>query len=159
MLVRETISWSDGITLVVNETQLLRFITGGRTLSDSEIFNRLVDRAFIPYTQDITVINWPQARPRPDEPVTRAGAAWFVWHLFAESRGDRGLLTRYSARFATGANPRSPIADIPPLSPFFDSILGCVETEFMSLPDGRNFHPAQLIRGAELLAILRRIDN
>jgi hypothetical protein len=69
------------------------------------------------------------------------------------------MLSRYSARYATGANPRSPIADIPALSPFFDSILGCVETEFLSLPDGRNFRPTQFIRGAELLTILKKIDN
>jgi hypothetical protein len=123
------------------------------------LFNRLVDRAFIPYTQDITISDWPAARPRADDVVTRAGAAWLVWHLFAESRGDRGMLSRYSARFATGANARSPIIDVPVLSPFFDSILGCIETELMSLPDGRNFRPAQPIRAAELLAILRRIDD
>jgi hypothetical protein len=69
------------------------------------------------------------------------------------------LLNRYSSRYATGANPRSPIADIPPLSLFFDSILGCVETEFLSLPDGRNFKPAQFVRGTELLAVLKKIDK
>jgi len=159
ILGRETISWNDSITMANNETQLLRFITGGRNISDTELFNRLVERAFIPYTQDITVNNWSAARPRADEAVTRAGAAWLIWHLFAESRGERGLLSRYSARYATGANPRSPITDVPALSPFFDSILGCIESEFMSLPDGRNFNPNQPIRGAELLAILRRIDD
>jgi len=159
MLGRESITWNDCITLAKNETQLLRFITGGRDIANAELFNRLVERAFIPYTQDISVNEWPTAKPRTDETVTRAGAAWFIWHLYAEARADRGLLTRYSARYATGNNPRSPIADIPALSPFFDSILGSVETEYLSLPDGRNFRPVQPIRGVELLTILRRIDN
>ncbi|MCL2720705.1 MAG: hypothetical protein FWD47_05140 [Treponema sp.] len=159
LLGRETINWNDCLTIAKNETQLLRFITGGRTISDTELFNRLVDRGFIPYIQDVTANNWPQVRPRADEVVTRAGAAWFIWHLYAEARADRGLLTRYSNRYATGSNPRSPIADIPVLSPFFDSILGCVETEFISLPDGRNFRPVQPMRGTDLLAILRRIDD
>ena len=128
-------------------------------MTDAELFTRLLERAFIPAIQDITVNDWPQTRPNIGDAVTRAGAAWFIWHLYAEARADRGLLTRYSARYATGANPRSPITDVPPLSPFFDSILGCVETEFMSLPDGRNFRPAQPMRGAELLSILRRIDG
>jgi hypothetical protein len=44
------------------------------------------------------------------------------------------------------------------LSPFFDSILGCVENEYLSLPDGRNFRPDDPVRGAELLAILKRIQ-
>jgi len=159
MLGRETISWNDCITLAKNETQLLRFLTGGRDIPNNELFSRLLDRAFIPFTQDISINEWPHARPGIDETVTRAGAAWFIWHLYAEARADRGLLSRYSTRFATGVNPRSPIADIPPLSPFFDSVLGCVETELMSLPDGRNFRPSHPIRGAELLTILRRIDN
>jgi hypothetical protein len=159
MLVRDSITWNDCIAITRNETQLLRFISGGRNISEAEFFNRLLDRAFIPYSQDISLSEWPQTRPRGDEIVTRAGAAWFIWHLYAEARADRGMLSRYSARYATGANPRSPVTDIPPLSPFFDSILGCVETELMSLPDGRNFRPAQSMRGAELLAILKKIDN
>ena len=158
-MLQDIISWNDCIAIAINETQLLRFISGGRNLNEAEFFNRLLERAFIPYTQDVNVDEWPDIRPDRHETVTRAGVAWFVWHLYAESRGDRGMLSRYSARFATGANPRSPIADIPPLSPFFDSILGCVETELLNLPDGRNFRPAQPIRGAELLAILQRIDN
>jgi len=159
LLGRETITWNDCISLAKNETQLLRFITGGRTITDAEMFTRLVDRAFIPYIQDITATQWPVAKPKPDEAVTRAGAAYFIWHLYAEARGDRGMLSRYSARYAKGTNPRSPIADTPALSPFFDSIIGCVETELLSLPDGRNFRPAQFIKGAELLTILKRIDN
>jgi tetratricopeptide (TPR) repeat protein len=159
LLGRESINWNDCINIAANETQLLRFITGGRTLNEAELFNRLLERGFIPYMQDVKIHDWQSARPRADETVTRAGAAWFIWHLYAESRGDRGLLTRYSSRFATGVNPRSPIADIPPLSPFFDSILGCVEREYLSLPDGRNFRPEQPIRGTELLSIYRKIDN
>jgi tetratricopeptide (TPR) repeat protein len=158
-MLRDTVKWSDCIAIAKNETQLLRFISGGRDIGDGEFFNRLFDRAFIPNTQDISAGEWPRAKPRADETVTRSGAAWLIWHLYAEARADRGLLSRYSTRYATGANPRSPIADVPPLSPFFDSILGCVETELMSLPDGRNFRPDQPIRGAELLSILRKIDN
>jgi tetratricopeptide (TPR) repeat protein len=159
VLAQERISWTALITITRNETQLLRFLSAGRNISDAEFFSRLLERGFIPSSQDISLNEWPRARPSADEIVTRAGAAWFVWHLYAESRGDRGLLSRYSARFSTGTNPRSPIADVPPLSPFFDSILGCVETELLSLPDGRNFRPAQLIRGAEILAVLKKIDG
>jgi hypothetical protein len=159
LLGRESITWNECISIAANETQLLRFITGGRTLNEAELFNRLLERGFIPYMQDVIIHDWQSVRPRADEIVTRAGAAWFIWHLYAESRGDRGLLTRYSARFATGVNPRSPIADISPLSPFFDSILGCVESEYLSLPDGRNFRPELPIRGTELLTTYRKIDN
>jgi tetratricopeptide (TPR) repeat protein len=158
-LRQENINWDDCITITKNETQLLRFLTGGRDVQNIELFNRLVDRAFIPYVQDISINEWPDRKPNLNAIITRAGAAWFVWHLYAEARADRGMLTRYSTRYATGVNLRSPVPDIPLLSPFFDSILGSVETELMSLPDGRNFIPAQEIRSSELLAMLRKIDN
>jgi hypothetical protein len=158
-MMQDRITWSDCINIARNETQLFRFISGGRNLSEADLFTRLLDRAFIPYTQDIAINEWPKNKPDRGEFVTRAGAAWFVWHLYAEMRGDRTLLSRYSSRYATGANPRSPIADIPPLSPFFDSILGSVETELLSLPDGKNFRPTQPIRGSEMLSVLKKIDN
>jgi tetratricopeptide (TPR) repeat protein len=159
MLTKDSLTWTACIAIAKNETQLLHFLSGGRNTADTELFNRLLERAFIPYTQNVSVNEWPTVKPNANDIVTRAGAAWFIWHLYAEARANRGLLSRYSARYATGANPRSPITDIPPLSPFFDSILGCVETELMSLPDGRNFQPAYPIRGAELLTILKKIDN
>jgi tetratricopeptide (TPR) repeat protein len=159
VLGQDSVSWNDCITIAKNETQLLRFISGGRDIGEAEFFNRLLDRAFIPYTQNISVIEWSSNKPRRDEIVTRAGAAWFIWHLYAEARADRGLLSRYSARYATGANPRSPITDVPPLSPFFDSILGCVETELMSLPDARNFRPTETMKGAELQKKKKKIDG
>jgi hypothetical protein len=158
-MMQDRITWNDCISIARNETQLLRFISGGRNLSDADFFSRLLDRSFIPYTQDITINEWPKTKPDKGEYVTRAGAAWFIWRLYAEVRADRTLLSRYSSRYATGANPRSPIADIPPLSPFFDSILGSVETELLSLPDGKNFRPAQPIRGTEMLSVLKKIDN
>jgi tetratricopeptide (TPR) repeat protein len=159
ILTKSGLNWKDCITLVKNETQLLRFLTGGRDMNETELFNRLLERSFIPTTQNINLSEWPTAKPKLDETVLRSGAAWIIWHLYAESRADRGMLSRYSARYATGNRPRSPIADIPPLSPFFDSILGCVETELVSLPDGRNFKPEEPIRGSEFLSALKKIDN
>jgi len=158
-LIQDALSWNDCLTIIKNETQLLRFMTGGRNVPEAELFNRLLDRTYIPYTQDITITNWPMDKPNITETVTRAGAAYIIWHLFAESRADRGMLSRYSARYARGTDPRSPIADVPVLSPYFDAILGCVEREFLSLPDGRNFRPTQPIRGAEFLAILKKIEG
>jgi tetratricopeptide (TPR) repeat protein len=159
ILERGGLTWKDCISLTKAETQLLRFLTAGRDLPEAELFNRLLERSFIPFTQDVTLNEWPRTRPRIEDPVFRSGAAWLLWHLYAEARADRGMLTRYSSRFTLGSSARSPINDIPALSPFFDSILGCVETELLSLPDGRNFRPAEPIRGTEFLAILRKMSH
>jgi len=91
------------------------------------------------------------------EEVLRSGAAWYLWHLYAENRANRGLLSRYSSRYTSRPGAVSPIGDLPLLSPFFDSVLGCVESEFMALPDGRNFDPQGKVSAPALLAMLKRI--
>jgi len=150
-------SWRDLIEITRSETDLLRFITAGRDWPVETIFSQLVDRAFIPHTQDTTLLEWPNARPSSAEVVLRSGAAWFLWHLHAENRANRGLLTRYSSRFANMPHAQSPIPDLDIRSPFIDSILGCVESEFMSLPDGRNFMPHERVRGSDYLLMVRRL--
>jgi tetratricopeptide (TPR) repeat protein len=159
LLERGGIRWIDLIELAKTETDLLRFLTAGRDVPQVELFNRLLERSFIPYTQDITLDEWPAAKPQMEAAVFRSGAAWFLWRLYAEGRADRGLLSRYSSRYSRMTSPQSPIADLPLLSPFFDSILGVVESELMFLPDGRNFHPAEPVRGAEMLTMLRKVTN
>jgi tetratricopeptide (TPR) repeat protein len=151
------ITWSDMIEITKNETDLLRFITAGRDWPAETIFAQLIARAFIPYTQNAALTEWPSSGPASSEVVLRAGAAWFLWHLNAENRANRGLLTRYSARLANNPNAQSPIPDISLSSPFIDSVLGCVESEFMSLPDGRNFMPNERVRGSDFLAMLRKL--
>jgi tetratricopeptide (TPR) repeat protein len=150
------ITWGDLIDITKNETDLLRFITAGRDWPAETIFAQLIERAFIPFTQDTALTEWPSSRPASSEVVLRSGAAWFIWHLNAENRANRGLLTRYSARYANTPNARSPIPDINLLSPFIDSILGCVESEFMSLPDGRNFMPNERVKGSDFLGMIRK---
>jgi tetratricopeptide (TPR) repeat protein len=151
------ITWKDLVEITKNETDLLRFITAGRDWPAETIFAQLLERSFIPVTQNTRLAEWPLSKPSSAEIVQRSGAAWFLWHLYAENRANRGLLTRYSARFANTPNARSPVSDLDINSPFFDSVLGCVESEFMSLPDGRNFMPAERVRGSDFLAMLKKL--
>ena len=153
----DKITWKDLIEITKNETDALRFITAGRDLPVETLFAQLLERAFIPYTQDATLIEWPAEKPSSAEIVERSGAAWFLWRLYAENRANRGLLTRYSARFANIPDAQSPIPDLDIRSPFFDSVLGCVESEFMTLPDGRNFMPRNQVKGSEFLLMLKKL--
>lgn len=150
-------TWRDLIEITRSETDLLRFMTAGRDFPVETLFTQLLDRAFIPHTQDTTLIQWPHSRPSSADLALRSGVAWFLWHINAENRANRGLLTRYSSRFANMPNARSPIPDIDIRSPFIDSILGCVESQFMSLPDGRNFMPHEPVRAPDFLLMLRRL--
>ena len=151
------ITWKDLLDITKNETDLLKFITAGRDWPTESLFTQLLDRAFIPFTQDPELTEWPIAKPSSSEIVYRSGAAWFLWHVYAENRANRGLLTRYSARFANNPNAKSPVADLNIRSPFLDSILGCVESEFMSLPDGKNFMPNVKVKGSEFLGMVRKM--
>jgi tetratricopeptide (TPR) repeat protein len=151
------LNWLNLIDLTKSESDLLRFLTAGRDWKGEDIFSRLLERSFIPLTQDIAQNEWPRKNPQPGEIVLRSGAAWFLWRLYAENRSDKGLLVKYSSRYSNMRNPKSPIPDLPLLSPFFDAILGCVEVEFMSLEDGRNFVPDKAIGGAEFLAMIRKL--
>ena len=151
------ITWKDLIEITKTETDLLRFATAGRDWPSESLFSQLLDRSFIPFTQDTSPGEWPVSKPSSGEIVYRSGAAWFLWHIYAENRGNRGLLTRYSARLANSPNARSPVADLDINSPFIDSVLGCVESEFMSLPDGRNFMPRERVRGSDYLSMLKKL--
>jgi len=151
------ITWRDLIEMTNNETPLLRFITAGRDWPAESLFAQLLDRSVIPHTQDTALTEWPAEKPSSSEAVNRSGAAWFLWHIYAENRANRGLLTRYSARFANTPNARSPVNDIDILSPFIDSVLGCVESEFISLADGRNFRPNERVKGSDFLAMIRKL--
>jgi tetratricopeptide (TPR) repeat protein len=157
LMQHEWIDWKDLIEITKAETDLLRFLTAGRDWPAEEIFSRLLERSFIPLTQDITLTEWPQTKPKIGDDVLRSGAAWFLWRLYAENRANRGLLSRYSSRYANTPKAGSPIQDLSLLSPFFDSILGCVESEFMSLPDGKNFNPGEKLRGSAYLAMLKKL--
>jgi len=155
--LKKTISWEDALELSKNETALLRFLSGGRNMSNTELFKALVDRSIIPPSQEITAEDFTGTKISPAlrDIVLRAGAAWYIWHLFAENRADRSILTRYSSRYP----PRSPIPDLLRNSVFFDAVLGCVEREFMSLPDGKNFNGGGTVGGAEFLLMIKKISG
>jgi hypothetical protein len=151
------LTWRDAIELTKNETGLLTFLTAGRNRPAEEIFSQLAGREFIPARQSVSLTQMSGAAT-PDDALTRAGAAWYLWRLVAENLSDKSLLERYSSRYRPVRNPQSPIADVPVWSVFFDAILGCVEWEIMSLPDGAAFSPAASVRGTAFLAMLAKAE-
>ena len=155
--LKNAISWEDALELSKNETELLRFLTGGRTMTNADLFKALVDRSIIPPAQDMAITDFAETRFNPTlrDIVLRSGAAWYIWHILAENRADRSILTRYSSRYSA----RSPIPDLLRNSVFFDAVLGCIEREFMSLPDGKNFNGEGTVGGAEFLMMLKKMSG
>lgn len=148
--VKDRILWRDAVSYASRETGLLDFFTGGKDASPDELFKRLVAKGVIHATG-------------PGAEVTRAELSWFLWRLVAELRAEPALLDKYSRRYASlsgssGSSVASaPISDVPVSSFFFDSAMGCVEWEIMSLPDGRLFRPDERVSGAAYAQMLKKI--
>lgn len=152
------ITWKDLIEITKTQTNLLNFIGAGKNLPADVLFKELIERSFIPLTQDVDSIEWPFSEPPLAESVRRSGAAWFLWRLYAEKQANRGLLTMYSSRMANTPNARSPVADIDIWSPFLDSVMGCMENFFMYPPDMRNFMPNEKVKSADFLSMIKKLE-
>ena len=89
--------------------------------------------------------------------ITRIMCARYLWNLYIRSKGDSKLLTKYSSRYKKLANAKSPVADITFDNPDFDAVLGTVENEIMSLPDGKNFMPDEPVSVLDFLNYLNAL--
>ncbi|HPO02473.1 MAG TPA: hypothetical protein PL077_03935 [Treponemataceae bacterium] len=149
ILASPAATWQDAIVYTLATTGLLDFATAGKSAAASKLFPKLVASGTIPLREGAPA-------PAPEDSLSRSDLAWFVWHALAESRSDKTMLTKYSRRWASVGSGASPIPDVGIESPYFDSVMGCVETEIMALPDGRSFHPLDAVRGADLARIVGR---
>jgi len=168
ILSRSAVTWRDTLDLTLEETDLLAgYVDGANAASREALFERLLDRGIAPsrkftdgkYADGGDARSARRIAERMGEPIMRADAAWFLWHLYAGLRGDPTLLSRYSRSLAERHATASPVPDVPSSSPFFDSALGCVEWEFMSLVDGVSFKPEKTVDGASLLRMLQRLEK
>ncbi len=184
ILPKASVTWRDTLDLALAETDLLAgYLSGSgdgardpngsrpkqipRENADSRalLFGTLIDRGIVPsvkftdgkYADGGDARSARRVAERMNEPILRADAAWFLWHLYAGLRDDPALLSRYSRGLSERRVAASPVPDVPTSSPFFDSVLGCVEWEFMSLLDGVSFAPERPVDGASLLRMLRKI--
>ena len=162
LVAKVSISWHDAVEIAQGSGGLPKGIDAKESRGNDKLFTMLVAKSFIPrmsdYSQSVSLLG-SNAKPRPLAPadtLDRAGAAWFLWHLFADRRGDPRLLTRYAERYRSHAGLSSPVPDVALDAPFFDSALGVVEREIMALPDGVNFRPALPVSGAEFLGMIER---
>lgn len=138
-------SLQDLAALVQAESSLVDFLTGGRDWAPGILFERLRSGGF-----------YPDPAAPGNAAARRGDAAFLLWRLAANKKNDRSLLTRYTDRYRYRPNPASPVPDVPLDSPWFDSVLGCVERDIMELPDGRNFRPLDPVSGLDFYRWLRR---
>ncbi|HNY17397.1 MAG TPA: hypothetical protein PKL75_08100 [Treponemataceae bacterium] len=162
LAAKASLSWREAMEIAHESGGLPKGISAQEARGSDRLFTQLVAKSFIPRMSDYG--DSPSrvgglAAPRPlesSDTLDRAGAAWFLWHVFADRRDDPSLLTRYSAKYRSRAGLTSPIPDVALDAPCFDSALGVVEREIMALPDGINFRPSLQVSGAEFIGMIER---
>jgi len=150
LAAERVLTWQGALTLARDGTKLIEFATGGKkAVPARQLVKPLLDAGILPagFTADSL-----------EAPLRREAAAWFLWRLAARRSGDVSSLERYSRYLSVSGDP-SPIPDVPVSSPFFDAIMGSVESEFLSLVDGRRFDPEGTVNGAEFFAALQRVEE
>ena len=148
LAAKDEITWAEALELTQSETPLLDFLTGGDSWSAEKLFPAAISRGLLPSPEVMKL--------DPGTRVVRGTAAWYLWHLNSVYRSQPGLLIMYTS--VMFAEDKSPIDDVPITAPWFDSVLGCVEWEFMTLADGKNFIPWQAVSGADFLLMLSAVQ-
>lgn len=150
VLLKDSVTVGQMLTLTQDTTNVLFNYTSGKTLSANELYKRLSAAGVLsPVTKPLADA---KQLPAVKSVVTRYLAARYLWNLYTNAKAS--LATRYSAQFAAAG---SPLADVPLENPDFDAVLGCVENEFLSLPDGEHFEGEKNISAVELRAGLGKI--
>lgn len=138
------------LSFIQNSTDVLFRFTGSKKYSEEGLFKQLLN------TQLLYPLNGEKEESllSKDEVLSRRYAARFLWNLYLEKNGGSGNIN-YAEQFAKMGF--SPILDLPLTSPDFDAILGCVEKEFLDLPDGENFFPEEAMNPMDFSESINKI--
>ena len=91
--------------------------------------------------------------------ITRKMCARFIWNAYVRHSGNLKLLSRYSEKYRKSGRTKSPVADLAVDDPDFDAVLGVVESEFMELPDGKNFEPDKVVTKLQFINWVKKADK
>ncbi len=126
-------------------------VTGGKKLSESDLFKRVLASGKLSPISDAEEKNLEK-----ETQALRILCARFLWNLFTQN--DKSLdFTKYSTLYK-GYNMESPVSDVEVSSPDFDAVLGCVENEIMTLPDGEHFFPEKTVSALEFSKWLSSVE-
>lgn len=150
LLKQDSINLEQMISLIQGQGDLLYKYVGPKKIDSNRVLKQLKTQGLfysINSWTDVDVLN-------KDTILTRALAARFLWNLYNDRRGTMGNPPTYSHQFVSMG---SPIQDVPLNCPDFDAILGCIEREFMELPDGMNFYPETPMSGMDFSESIKKI--
>lgn len=150
LLKQDSITLAQMIDLIQGQGDLLYKYTGSKKIETNQALRQLKTQGLF-----YSINSWTDVDALTKETVlTRSLAARFLWNLYNDRRGTLGNPPKYSHQFVSMG---SPIQDVPLNSPDFDAILGCIEKEFMELPDGMNFYPEKPMSGMDFSESIKKI--
>lgn len=149
---------SSGITLedlmliTSSQSDLLEPVTGGKALSIQELI-RTADAAGFFDNQETR----GKGKSEYTGKISRKLCARFLWNLYVRNMGDSTLFTRYYTRYEKYG--KSPLEDVELENPDFNGIIGCVEKEIMTMPEGTRFYPDGTVPGGDFLGWIKNLEK
>lgn len=144
LLNKSQITIGDMIIITQETTDLFVTLTAGKKHSESDLFNRLKNAGYF------------NNNTKRNTLVVRASAASYLWNLYCNKKGLVEEKNKYSELYIEKVG-QSPIPDVDLYSEYFDAVIGTVEHEIMSLPDGINFEPEKTVSAADFNSWLQQI--
>lgn len=140
-----------------NQAGLLEFYTAGAKMDSKKLYQTLIKAGLMESASKTQTDENVQKKNGISEntKATRILAARFLWNLY--STRNSILKTKYSDKYRSRENARSPVADVTLENEDFDAVIGTVENEIMSLTDGKNFSPEKSISATDFDTCVKKI--
>ena len=146
------ITIEDLILITSSQSDLLEPVTGGKALSTQELI-RMADAAGFFDNQE----TMGKGKSEYTGKISRKLCARFLWNLYVRNMGDSTLFTRYYNRYEKYG--KSPLEDVDLENPDFNGIIGCVEKEIMTVPEGTRFYPDGVVPGGDFLGWIKNLEK
>lgn len=155
LLNKSQISIGDMIMITQETTDLFTTFNGGKKFSEAELFNRLKKDGYFNSVSNLEPLG-KQDEVKRNQLVVRSVAARFLWNMNFSNKPNDAVKTRNSSLYREKVG-YSPVPDVDINSNDFDAILGVIEQEIMSLPDGVNFDPEGKVSASEFSYWLQQL--
>ncbi len=141
------ITVSQMLSIAKSKSDFLYNLAGGKKMSDREFYYRAFSSGLL------NSASAESSAVDSETIVSKILSARFLWNLYNAKKNNDNL-RKYSEKMK-----KSPVQDLPLDSPDFDAVLGCVENEFMSLEDGRNFKGEKNVTGVDFDSYIEKMEN
>lgn len=148
------------VSLTLENTNLLENYRSGNQKEKISTFTKSLEEAgyFSSAFDQLDIADSSLYMTGADQ-MTRKMCARFIWNAYVRRHGNLKMLIRYSEKYSKSGRTQSPVADISIDDPDFDAVLGVVESEFMELPDGKNFDPDRPVTKLQFINWIKKADK